>query len=94
MLDGDLARLYDVETRLLIQKVKRNIQRFPEEFLFQMSNEEFNNWRSQFVMPNNDRIGLRRPPYVFTEQGVAKLSAVLKCDLYRNLKNFFEIFYS
>ncbi len=81
MLDRDLARLYDVETRLLIQKVKRNIQRFPEEFSFQMSNEEFNDWKSQVVMSNNDKIGLRRPPYVFTEQGVAMLSAILKSDV-------------
>ena len=81
MLDRDLAKLYDIETRILIQKVKRNIQRFPKEFSFQMNNEEFNHWKSQFVMSNNDKIGLRRPPYVFTEQGIAMLSAILKSDV-------------
>lgn len=77
MLDRDLAKLYGVETRLLIQKVKRNINRFPDEFCFQMSNLEFMNWKSQTVMSNSDKIGLRRPPYVFTEQGVAMLSAII-----------------
>ena len=77
MLDRDLARLYNVETKALNQAVKRNIDRFPSEFCFQMDNKEFNNWRSQFVTSNNDKIGLRRPPYVFTEQGVAMLSGVL-----------------
>lgn len=77
MLDRDLARLYQVETRTLNQAVKRNIERFPNEFCFQMNNIEFMNWRSQFVISNNDKIGLRRPPYVFTEQGVAMLSGVL-----------------
>ncbi len=60
MLDRDLASLYNVETRTLNQKVKRNIERFPLEFCFQMSKEEFLDWKSQNVMSNNDRIDLRR----------------------------------
>lgn len=81
MLDRDLAKLYQVETRILNQKVKRNIERFPEEFCFQMSILEFENWKSQIVMSESDKIGLRRPPYVFTEQGVAMLSAIISSDV-------------
>ena len=81
MLDRDLAFLYNVETRVLIQKVKRNAERFPEEFCFQMSEIEFKHWKSQTVMSNNDKLGLRRPPYVFTEPGVAMLSAILKSNI-------------
>ena len=81
MLDRDLAKLYKTETRVLIQKLKRNIERFPEEFCFQLNQKEFLNWRSQNVMSNNDKIGLRRPPYVFTEQGVAMLSAILNSEV-------------
>ena len=77
MVDRDLARLYQVETKVLIQSVKRNIERFPSGFCFQMDEEEFKIWRSQFVTSKNDKKGLRRPPYVFTEQGVAMLSSVL-----------------
>jgi len=78
MLDRDLAKLYQVETKVLNQAVKRNKDRFPEDFMFQMTNEEFENWRSQFVTSKSDKMGLRRPPYVFSEQGVSMLSAVLK----------------
>ncbi len=78
MVDRDLAALYGVETRILKQAVKRNMERFPEEFMFQLDNQEFEKWRSQFVMSNSDKMGLRHAPYVFTEQGVAMLSAVLK----------------
>ena len=81
MLDRDLAELYHVETRRLNEQVKRNIERFPEEFMFQLSKEEFENWRSQFVTSNSDKMGLRRPPYAFTEQGVSMLSAVLKSEI-------------
>lgn len=81
MLDRDLAKLYKIETRVLIQKLKRNIERFPEEFCFQLNQKEFLNWRSQNVMSNNDKIGLRRPPYVFTEQGIAMLSAILNSEV-------------
>lgn len=81
MIDRDLARLYQVETRTLNQRVKRNIERFPNSFCFQMTEDEFLNWKSQIVMSNNDKIGLRRPPYVFIEQGVAMLSAIISTDV-------------
>ena len=80
MIDRDLASLYDVETRALNQAVKRNSERFPDEYCFQLNDEEFSNWKSQIVMSNEDRMGLRRPPYAFTEQGVAMLSAVLRSE--------------
>jgi hypothetical protein len=77
MLDIDLARLYQVETRTLVQAVKRNRDRFPADFMFQLSSGEFEDWRSQIVMSNpGTKMGLRRPPYAFTEQGVAMLSSV------------------
>ncbi len=79
MLDFDLAALYEVETRVLIQAVKRNIERFPSHFMFQLSEEEMEYWRSQIVISNpSAKMGLRRAPYAFTEQGVAMLSAVLR----------------
>jgi hypothetical protein len=81
MLDRDLAKLYQVETKVLNQAVKRNIDRFPVDFMFQLSKEEFENWRSQFVTSNSDKMGLRRPPYVFTEQGISMLSAILKSKI-------------
>lgn len=78
MLDRDLAELYQVETKVLNQAVKRNTARFPKSFMFQLSDREFSDWRSQIVTSNSDKMGLRRPPYAFTEQGVAMLSAVLR----------------
>jgi hypothetical protein len=78
MVDRDLAFLYGVETRVLKQAVNRNPERFPAEFMFQLDNQEFEKWRSQIVMSKSDKMGLRHRPYVFTEQGVAMLSAVLK----------------
>jgi hypothetical protein len=81
MIDRDLAETYQVETRVLNQAVKRNIERFPSDFRFQMTVEEFESWKSQIVMSKEDKKGLRRPPYVFTEQGVAMLSAVLRSDV-------------
>lgn len=81
MIDRDLAEMYRVETRVLNQAVKRNVERFPETFRFQMTTIEFENWKSQTVMSNSDKMGLRRPPFVFTEQGVAMLSAVLRSDI-------------
>jgi len=75
MLDKDLAELYGVETRVLIQAVKRNIERFPEDFMFQLTKEEFENLRSQIV--SSSWGGRRYLPYAFTEQGVAMLSSVL-----------------
>ncbi len=80
MLDRDLAELYQVETRTLKQAVRRNIERFPEDFMFEMTDEEFQNWRSQIVMSNSDKMGLRHKPMVFTEQGVAMLSSVLRSE--------------
>jgi hypothetical protein len=81
MLDRDLAELYGVETKHINQAVKRNEARFPNDFMFQLSKEEFENWRSQIVTSNSDKMGLRRPPYAFTEQGVSMLSAVLKSEI-------------
>jgi hypothetical protein len=77
MLSTDLAELYGVEPRTLVQAVKRNINRFPQDFMFQLSKEEFSNLKSQFVISSWG--GLRRAaPYAFTEQGVAMLSSVLR----------------
>ena len=78
MIDRDLAKLYGVETRRLNEQVKRNSDRFPDDFMFQLSHKEFENWKSQNAMSNSDKMGLRRAPYVFTEQGVSMLSSVLK----------------
>ena len=75
MLDEDLAKLYMVETRMLLQAVKRNTQRFPPDFAFQLTRREFQNLRSQFVISSWG--GRRYPPYAFTEHGVAMLSSVL-----------------
>ncbi len=80
MIDRDLSLLYNVETRVLNQAVKRNRERFPDEFSFQLTEEEFVHWKSQIVMSNEDKMGLRRPPYAFTEQGIAMLSAVIRSD--------------
>lgn len=76
MLDADLAELYGVETKVLVQAVKRNKDRFPDDFMFQLTKQEVNNLRSQFVTSSWG--GRRYPPYAFTEQGVAMLSSVLK----------------
>ena len=80
ILDRDLAVLYNVETRSLKQAVRRNIKRFPDDFMFQLTKEEFANWRSQTVMSKADQKGLRYYPFAFTEQGVAMLSSVLKSE--------------
>ncbi len=77
MIDRDLADLYGVETRVLNQSVRRNIGRFPHDFMFQLTDQEFNNWISQFVISNSKQMGLRKNPLVFTEQGVAMLSGIL-----------------
>jgi len=78
MLDRDLANLYGVETKRLKEQVKRNIERFPEDFMFELSKSELLNWRSQFATSNRDKMGLRYRPMAFTEQGVAMLSSVLR----------------
>ena len=78
LLDADLAALYEVETRVLVQAVKRNLERFPVDFMFQLSGEEVEVLRSQSVTSNAPgRGGRRYAPYAFTEQGVAMLSTVL-----------------
>ncbi|HET8810515.1 MAG TPA: ORF6N domain-containing protein [Flavobacteriaceae bacterium] len=78
MLDRDLAELYKVETKQLKRQVRRNAERFPKDFMFELNKEEFQNWRSQFGTSNpSDTMGLRYAPMVFTEQGVAMLSSVL-----------------
>lgn len=76
MLDADLAKLYGVDTKVLVQAVKRNIGRFPADFMFQLSKDEFEHLRSQIVTSSWG--GRRYPPYAFTEQGVAMLSSVLR----------------
>ena len=81
MLDSDLAELYGLETKVLKQQVRRNLSRFPEDFMFELTNEELENWRSQFVTSNSDRMGLRYSPMVFTEHGVLMLSSVLNSKI-------------
>ena len=92
MLDSDLAELYEVETRIINQAVKRNIERFPEEFCFRLSKNEMNNWKSQNMTPNSLRSQnviienqkgrhSKYLPYVFTEQGVAMLAGILKSNI-------------
>ena len=78
LLDQDLAELYEVETKALVQAVKRNAERFPSDFMFQLTSEEFENLRSQIV--TSSRGGRRTPPYAFTEQGVGMLSGVLRSE--------------
>lgn len=80
MQDRDLAELYGVETKVLKQAVKRNLNRFPEDFMFELTEIELNNWRSQFVTSNSEKMGLRYKPFAFTEQGVAMLSSVLNSE--------------
>lgn len=78
MIDSDLAQLYGVETKVLYQAVKRNMKRFPDDFMFQLDEEEYNNLKSQIVTSSWG--GRRKLPFVFTEQGVAMLSSVLSSD--------------
>lgn len=78
MLDFDLATLYETETKRLKEAVRRNIERFPEDFMFELTKEEFENLRSQFATSSHG--GLRYMPFAFTEQGVAMLSSVLKSE--------------
>ncbi|SHL98217.1 ORF6N domain-containing protein [Flavobacterium xinjiangense] len=80
MLDRDLATLYGVETRVLKQAVRRNLNRFPEDFMFELSKAEFENWRSQIVISNSEKMGLRYAPMAFTEHGVLMLSSVLNSE--------------
>lgn len=80
MLDSDLATLYQVETRTINQAVRRNIDRFPDDFMFQLTKEEFRNLKSQIVISSSHG-GRRKLPFVFTEQGVAMLSGVLNSQI-------------
>lgn len=79
MLDRDLATLYQVQTKVLNQTVKRNIKRFPADIMFQLTKEEFLNLKSQIVTSSWG--GIRKMPFVFTEQGVAMLSGLLNSDI-------------
>jgi hypothetical protein len=80
MLDRDLALLYGIETKRLKEQVKRNRNRFPEDFMFELTKKEFENWRSQFATSNSEKMGLRYAPMAFTEHGILMLSSVLNSD--------------
>jgi hypothetical protein len=80
MLDRDLAELYGIETRRLKEQVRRNMARFPEDFMFELSKVELEDWRSQFATSNSEVMGLRYPPFAFTEHGVLMLSSVLNTE--------------
>lgn len=77
-MDRDIASLYGVETRRINEQVKRNAERFPEDFMFQLNEQEFSDWKSQNATSNSIIMGARKRPYAFTETGVAMLSSVLK----------------
>lgn len=81
ILDRDLADLYQVPTGRLNEAVKRNIKRFPEDFMFQLTAEEMESWKSQIAITNSIKMGLRHKPYAFTENGVAMLSSVLTSEV-------------
>lgn len=73
-MDSDLARLYEIPTKAFNQAVRRNMERFPEDFAFQLSRAKLENWRSRIVTSNpSAKMGLRRPPFVFTQEGVAMI---------------------
>jgi hypothetical protein len=80
MLDSDLAELYEVETRIINRNVKRNLQRFPDDFMFQLTREEYDSLISQIGISNSGRGGRRKMPSVFSENGVAMLSSVLNSE--------------
>jgi len=80
MLDADLAELYRIETKNLNKAVKRNLRRFPRDFMFQLTTKEYDSLKFQIGTANPGRGGRRTPPYAFTEQGVAMLSSVLQSD--------------
>jgi len=77
IIDRDLAELYAVETRRLNEQVKRNLDRFPNDFMFQLTKEELENWKSQYATSNSEVMGLRKMPYAFTEEGIYMLATVL-----------------
>jgi phage regulator Rha-like protein len=80
MFDRDLAVLYGVETKRLKEAVRRSIFRFPEDFMFELTKEELANWRSQFGASNSEKMGLRVPPFAFTEYGLLMLASVLNSE--------------
>jgi phage regulator Rha-like protein len=80
MIDRDLAELYEVETKRLKEAVRRNPNRFPKDFMFEMNKKEFEYWRTQNATSKEDKQGLRYAPFCFTEQGVTMLSCVLSSD--------------
>lgn len=80
MIDRDLAQLYGIQTKRLKEAVKRNTKRFPEDFMFVMTKTEFDIWRTQIATSKSDKMGLRHPPFCFTEQCVSMLSSVLNSD--------------
>jgi|SRR5579872_1285221 len=91
MLDRDLAGLYNVSTGALNQAVKRNTERFPEDFMFQLSTDEMRIWKSQIVISNPEtRMALRKRPYAFTEQGVAMLAPCGKSNPHKERKTLHE----
>jgi len=77
IIDRDLVELYEVETRRLNEQVKRNLDRFPNDFMFQLTKEELENWKSQYATSNSEVMGLRKMPYAFTEEGIYMLATVL-----------------
>jgi hypothetical protein len=80
MLDRDLASLYNVDTKQLKRAVRRNIERFPDDFMFELSKEELENWRYQFGTSNIEKFGLRVTPFAFTEYGLLMLASVLNSE--------------
>ena len=80
MLDRDLALLYGVDTKRLKEAVKRNLSRFPEDFMFELSKEELEDWRNQFGTSNSEKMGLRVSPFAFTEYGLIMLASVLNSE--------------
>lgn len=93
MLDKDLAEMYEVPTKVLKQAVRRNIDIFPKQFMFEMTSNELKNWRSQFVTSNSDKMGLRYNPFCFTEHGILQLANVLKSKSARKMSiRIIEVF--
>ena len=80
MLDRDLSELYNIDTKQLKRAVRRNINRFPEDFMFELSKEELEKWRYQFGTSNREIMGLRVPPFAFTEYGILMLASVLNTE--------------
>ncbi len=80
MLDRDLADLYEVDTKQLKRSVRRNIDRFPEDFMFELTKEELADWRYQFGTSSSETMGLRVPPFAFTEHGIIMLASVLNSE--------------